>query len=63
MNAIRKGMSTDKKNPGKRSSSVNSEQIVNKNRHVNCWSIILTDQLYFKNKVPYLVMDSGKQIL
>jgi hypothetical protein len=40
MNDIRKGMSTDKKNPGKRSSSVTSEQVAHKNRHVNSWSIM-----------------------
>jgi len=53
-------MSTDKKNHGKRRSSVTFEKIVHINRHVNCWSMILTDQLYYKNKIPYLVMDSRK---
>jgi len=56
MNAIRKGMSTDKKNPGKRSSSVTFEKMV----HVKFWSIILTDQLYYKNELPYLVIDNSK---
>jgi len=60
MNAIRKGMSTDKKNPKKRKSSLNSEKMVHINRQLNFWSIILTDQLYYESKVPYLVMDSSK---
>jgi len=46
MNSFRQGMYTDKKDVGKRSSSVTSEKMVH--RHVNCWSIILTDQLYYK---------------
>jgi hypothetical protein len=61
MNNSRKGMSTDKKDIGKRSSLVTSKPMVHKNRHVHRWSIILADHLYDKNNVPYLVMDRVKQ--
>jgi hypothetical protein len=63
MNDIRKGKSTDEKNPEKRSSLVTSGQTVHKNRYINRWSIILTNHLYYKNKVPYLVTDSSKENL
>jgi len=54
MNNSRKGMSTDKKDKGKRSLSLTSYWMENQKRHGKRWCVIITDQLYYKNKVPYL---------
>jgi hypothetical protein len=50
MNNIAKNTPTEKC-PWKRSLSVTSEQKEIRNRHVNCWPIIIADHLLYKNNV------------